>query len=90
MKVGIKFCGGCNPRYERGNFAKKISEEFEGKIEFEYAKEDNKYDGLLIISGCTSNCADYSRYDKGKGIVFATEEASYESVVNELKKLLNK
>ena len=24
MKVGIKYCGGCNPRYDRGEFVSKL------------------------------------------------------------------
>ncbi|PKM89880.1 MAG: hypothetical protein CVU87_04060 [Firmicutes bacterium HGW-Firmicutes-12] len=90
MKVGVKYCGGCNPRYDRGNFAQKLSNEFKGIIEFENAQETNQYEALLIISGCTSNCADYTSYDMGKAVIFATEEASFETVVKELKQMLNK
>ena len=27
MKVGVKFCGGCNPRYDRGGLLRKIKED---------------------------------------------------------------
>jgi 4-hydroxybutyrate CoA-transferase len=89
MKVGVKYCGGCNPRYDRGEFAKRLSSEFRGIIEFENVQEDNKYDALLVISGCSSNCANYTGYDQGKGVIFANNEKSYETVVSQLKQLLN-
>lgn len=62
MKVFIKYCGGCNPRYDRvkelDNFKRKYKD-----IEFTY-DYDNDVDICLIVCGCNSACADVSFIDK--------------------------
>ncbi|GAB1476615.1 hypothetical protein MASR2M70_14510 [Bacillota bacterium] len=40
MLCGVKFCGGCNPRFERGKALEELKEHFEGRINFEYAEEE--------------------------------------------------
>ena len=58
--VSIKFCGGCNPRYERGAVARKISERIiaQGAV-----SSYNQLDADLVIflSGCSASCA--NRYN---------------------------
>lgn len=59
IKVGVKYCGGCNPRYDRAAFLREAQEKYQDIATFEAAKEDVLYDRLLVISGCTSACANY-------------------------------
>lgn len=61
MKVGIKYCGGCNPRYDRAAYVKKLCGEHP-EWEWEYAREGTLYDLLLVVGGCTSCCAGYDQY----------------------------
>ena len=61
MKCGVKFCGGCNPRYERGKAYRDIKAELDG-IDFDYAREDETYDQLLVIGGCPACCASFLQY----------------------------
>ena len=68
MKCGIKFCGGCNPRFERGAVYRDIKNEMDN-IDFTYASEDEIYDILLVIGGCPSCCASYEQYEV-KGNVY--------------------
>lgn len=63
MKFAVKFCGGCNPRYDRGKVFEQIKNNFKDRIEFEIAEEGIKYDGILVIGGCTNCCASYEQYD---------------------------
>lgn len=88
IKVGVKYCGGCNPRHDRGSFAAKLYNQFKGIIEFENVREDSNYDALLIISGCTSNCADYDCYNVGKGVIFVTEATNFDSIVGKFNEIL--
>lgn len=88
IKVGVKYCGGCNPRHDRGSFAVKLSNRFKGIIDFENVIEGKKYDALLVISGCTSNCADYDSYDIGKGVIFVTEATNFDSIVDKFNEIL--
>jgi 4-hydroxybutyrate CoA-transferase len=65
MFVGLKFCGGCNPRHDRSAAAKQIMSSFEGDetISFVNATCGEKYDALLVVCGCACACADVSSYD---------------------------
>lgn len=62
MKCGIKFCGGCNPRYERGVASREIQSDCD-TIDFSHAEEGVLYDCLLVIGGCPACCASYKQYD---------------------------
>lgn len=67
--VSIIFCGGCNPRIDRGCLANSIrclAEELNLRVVF------NRTDADLIIylSGCSANCAwRYKQADKAHVIV---------------------
>ena len=61
MKCGVKFCGGCNPHYQRGDAFRRIQADLP-EIEFEYAEEGIGYDHLLVIGGCTACCPIIDQY----------------------------
>ncbi len=61
MKCGVKFCGGCNPHYQRGDAFRRIQADMP-EIEFEYAEEGTDYDHLLVIGGCTACCPIIDQY----------------------------
>lgn len=53
LSCTIKFCGGCNPRYDRGAAYRRICEETADCAAFALPQEDVAYDVLVIIQGCT-------------------------------------
>jgi len=62
-RVSINFCGGCNPRINRGKVASEVKELL---TSYGYLISFNSFDVNLVIylSGCTSNCAQkYSMCD---------------------------
>ena len=61
MICGVKFCGGCNPHYQRGDAFRRIQADLP-EIEFEYAEEGVGYDHLLVIGGCTACCPIIEQY----------------------------
>ncbi|MGN0658284.1 MAG: hypothetical protein ACI4LA_01625 [Emergencia sp.] len=61
MKIGVRFCGGCNPRYDRGAYYRKTVRNFP-QHSFSVAEEGPLYDVLLVIGGCTSCCASYEQF----------------------------
>lgn len=83
MKCGVRFCGGCNPRFDRGKALKEIEREARD-IEFVHAQEDDVYDLLLVMGGCSSCCASYEHF-KVKGDVYKVWDYSQiETIKNEL------
>lgn len=61
MKCGVKFCGGCNPHYQRGDAYRKIIADLP-QIDFEHVEEGTAYDHLLVIGGCTACCPIIDQY----------------------------
>lgn len=59
MKIGVKYCGGCNPRFDRAKLLDRIKARYAGgEVAFSYAKPGEQYDVLLVINGCERSCAD--------------------------------
>lgn len=79
-KVAVKFCGGCNPRYDRGAAYRRIAEELKGEAEFEIAKEGVSYDALLIIRGCTQCPYLYETIDAKERVICTSQEEIPEAV----------
>lgn len=55
-QVSIQFCGGCNPRIDRGRIALELKRKLEG-IGFHvcFNKPDTEF--VIFLSGCMSSCA---------------------------------
>lgn len=85
MNIGIKYCGGCNPRYDRSDFINRLKKDLGEGHEFQVARKDNVFDTILVLCGCTSACADYSELKAIQDKIIITEKEEYERV---LKKLL--
>jgi len=73
MIIGVKFCGGCNPGYDRKDLLNRIMKKNAGH-RFEYAHEETIYDILLVICGCSRCCADYSRFSYDRIVIVSTAD----------------
>lgn len=63
FKVGVIFCGGCNPYFDRAKLYKEIVSEFSASCDFMVYSKDKSFDIVLLINGCQSEClmeADYN------------------------------
>ena len=60
-KVGFRYCGGCNPRYDRGGMVRRIMEKHP-EWETGVAAEGVDYDLLVVVGGCSACCAAYEQY----------------------------
>ncbi len=67
MDIGVKFCGGCNPMYDRGKLYKRIMGAY-AEHSFEAADEAKNYETLLTICGCERACVNTDSYKKEKEI----------------------
>lgn len=83
MKVGIKYCGGCNPQFNRSEWVKKLMAEYID-ISFEPASKHDYYDIILIINGCPNSCASHDEL-KGKEKIFVKSEQD----INRVRKTIN-
>ena len=71
LKVGIKYCGGCNPGYDRVALADYIKKSLHGRAEF-VPLDSEAIDLVLAVEGCKTCCADLSPYE-GRPIHFISQ-----------------
>lgn len=88
MKCGIRFCGGCNPRYDRGKALLTLEEKLKDEVNFVIAEENVLYDLLLVIGGCTNCCASYEQFKTKNRVLRMSDEADIENIVKVIKKLV--
>ncbi len=56
MKIGIKYCGGCNSRYDRTKEVAKLTARFPEHT-FTYCTDKEFVDMCLLVCGCMTACA---------------------------------
>ncbi len=76
MKRAVKYCGGCNPRYDRVAFVRSLEEKF-GQT-FTGAQIEQEYDEVYIVCGCFTHCADISNIKAKKIIIIDPENVKIE------------
>lgn len=57
MKIGIKYCGGCSPAFDRIAAAEMIKYKMKSEAEF-VSYTDSDADLVLVIMGCSAACAE--------------------------------
>jgi hypothetical protein len=82
LKIGLKYCGGCNPTYDRVALVKKIERRLRKEVEF-VSPESEGVDLVLAVQGCSTACADLSAF-RGMEIRTITRAEDTENFVKEL------
>lgn len=85
MLVGLKYCGGCNPKYDRGALARALVAALP-EHEFRPARPGEEYDLLVVISGCHVQCADISALKFQRGPVYISSADGLGAAIEEIKK----
>ena len=61
VRVGLKYCGGCNPEYDRVALVRHIQESLQGRVEFVTPGSEGVR-LILAVEGCSIACADLSAF----------------------------
>lgn len=77
MNIYLKFCGGCNPRYDRTHLASRIEERFP---QHSFTRENNDQDITLVICGCSASCADRTDLAAPYGVCTVWNSESFDDV----------
>ena len=85
MKCGVRFCGGCNPQYDRGKAFEEIKNRMK-EVDFVNAAEGVPNDLLLVIGGCTSCCAGYDQFETKNGVLKMWDKTRIDRICDEIKK----
>ncbi|MTI65101.1 MAG: hypothetical protein FH753_00670 [Firmicutes bacterium] len=84
MDIGVKYCGGCNSRYDRVKFLQTIKKQY--PFNYYNAKANVEYHILLVICGCFSCCVNLEGFRFKHKLIFVKEKNDYFNVVNILNK----
>ena len=84
LKVGIKYCGGCNPYYDRVALVESLEKRLGSKVVF-VSPDCKDVDLVLAVEGCSTACADLNSFKyKGTRIISHPEDA--EDFIQEILK----
>ena len=61
LRIGLKYCGGCNPEYDRVDLVQQIKKRLQGKADLVLPESEN-VDLILAVQGCSTACADLSDF----------------------------
>lgn len=80
MKIGVKYCGGCNPRYDRTGLVDLL------KWDFPDVTTDltQPVDHVVVVCGCPSACAKVDHVAAGQTVLTSPEH--YPALRDRLKK----
>jgi len=84
MNIRVKYCGGCNPGYERVEAVEHIRNALKGKAVLSLS-DKGKPDFILAVQGCETACADLSLFTDVETIMLSSDN-DIESVIQRLKK----
>ena len=59
--MGVKYCGGCNPQYDRTELLERLAEKLKARVVF-VTPGTGKMDALLVLAGCDVACADVTPF----------------------------
>lgn len=62
LTIGVKYCGGCNPTYDRVALVKGIEERLRGKASLVRADSEG-ISLVMVVAGCATACADLSPFE---------------------------
>ena len=82
ISISINFCGGCNPRIERGKIAAAIKETLAADgFEVVYNRPAAAF--MIYLSGCTAGCAFRYRKSPAPGTAIAASSVDAVAVSEE-------
>jgi hypothetical protein len=87
QKIGLKYCGGCNPQYDRVQAVASIKKRLGDKFEF-VPFEDPNAEGTLVVAGCPTACVDLKPF-AGRPIWVITSLRDVERFVEIISEVKN-
>lgn len=85
MKIGLKYCGGCNCRYDRTREAEKLIRKCPQHT-FTYYADTEACDMVLLICGCMTACA-VSENMAAKKVLYLRTPKEFADLAKELNTL---
>jgi hypothetical protein len=87
LKIGIRYCGGCNAIYDRKELVLKLIEELEMSNDLEIAVEAKIYDFIILVCGCSNRCVGHENYISKQDKIFISDVKDYSKLLKVIKSI---
>lgn len=85
----IKFCGGCNPTYDRGAAVDKLKKIFDGKIQFFNHDIAVPRELGILVQGCEKECVLIKNLAPAEHYITLRYESDVADAVMQINAILN-
>jgi hypothetical protein len=73
MRVGLKYCGGCNPSFERVEYVREIQKTAGRRIEW-VPLDAGGFTAILLVCGCDKQCVEMAEYEETRHRVITIKD----------------
>lgn len=88
LSAYVKFCGGCNPTYDRGKAVATLKKLFADQIEFHGYDPGIPRDVGIVVQGCERECVQLGILPQTKHLFVLRYEKDIADVIAGIRKLL--
>ena len=82
-RIGVKYCGGCNPTYERVNMLQQVQSLFKDQLLFRRHDEPD-IEFIVLLSGCHRACAGQDLHPMEISYYSLTGENDFKNLIDYL------
>ncbi len=80
VEIAIKFCGGCNPTFDRVQYWERVRRIAADRVSWVRLREDHN-EVVLLINGCRSACPEHDLPPTSRLVSVKNDETPPEEVV---------
>jgi hypothetical protein len=80
VRIGVKYCGGCNPRYERVEMIERVRSSTGDRLSLIRHDQEN-LDGLITVNGCPRACGTKGLNSPGVPHHSVTDKADFDGLI---------
>ena len=87
MRIGIKYCGGCNQTYDRTDVVLRIRKNIGKDHIIETIKQGIVYDIVIILCGCSCACVSHNNTEAIYEKICITSDNDHNKLSNIIDKI---
>lgn len=87
-KIGLRYCGGCNARYDRVALVRRLEAAFP-EWDFVSARPQTEYAALVVVCGCPARCVNISSLTtSAEKRVYITDKTEFDAACRRLSGII--